>query len=353
MEKKVKKGCAVLLSTAMVLTAAAPFAVSAAEETAALQYESTLAADGTITTTVREAKTSGTAGKAREFFYTADNRICREFYSNQFSVAAAFSDAATQKELYKDQYTICTDTEGVCYFAAKDADTFGYENGQQGDSKLSYDACKTLAAELLRTGSTNKVTISQSYYDLDKAYYPSTGTVYVNGEDVTVDAFSWVDADITVSAEKLGVALTVPSAGSDDVTWTRIYDTMKHVLEKMPAGTSVMFQPYMYNTIVTERAYNPCEIVQEAEANTKGDIDGDDTVTIADAFDTLMYHSKQSVGASNVMFTKSSDILEESGTFAAADIDHDGEITIQDAYQILLYSSYQSAGKEVDWAEIG
>lgn len=353
--KKTKKGCTILLSIAVLLTATTPF-VASAEETAAAaerQWACTLASDGTITATLWESSADSTTVKIQELFYTADNRICRDYYTDQFSVGAVLSDAEAQKGQYADRYTICTDTAGISYFGAKDAETFGYENGQLGDSKLSYEASKTLAAELLQTGSADKVTIYQRYFDLDKEYYPVTGTIYVNGEDLSTDDFTWLDADIQVSENKYGIALVVPhSLVSDDVTWTRIYGTMKSVLEQMPDVTNVMFQPYMYNAIVTDRAYSPCEVVQEAEANTKGDVDGDEEITISDAFETLLYNSKQSAGASDVMFTKSSGVLAEAGTFSAADIDHDGEITIQDAYRILMYSSYQSAGKEVDWEDV-
>lgn len=78
-------------------------------------------------------------------------------------------------------------------------------------------------------------------------------------------------------------------------------------------------------------------------SNITGDIDGDQQITLYDAYDVLNAYSRTSAGYS-------SGLTHVQAT--AADVDGDGTITINDAYCVLLYYSYHSAGNHQTWASV-
>ncbi|MCD8220042.1 MAG: leucine-rich repeat protein [Ruminococcus sp.] len=74
-----------------------------------------------------------------------------------------------------------------------------------------------------------------------------------------------------------------------------------------------------------------------------GDLDGDGSITIQDAYNALVAYSKASAGLDAGL----TDAQRE-----ATDVDGDGKITIGDAYKILLYYANTVAGTGVTWEEI-
>lgn len=73
---------------------------------------------------------------------------------------------------------------------------------------------------------------------------------------------------------------------------------------------------------------------------SKGDLDGDGTISILDAYSALLAYSKISAGLDSGL-TKA--------RITAADVDGDGKLTINDAYKILLYYATKSAGGNPSW----
>ncbi len=84
----------------------------------------------------------------------------------------------------------------------------------------------------------------------------------------------------------------------------------------------------------------------------KGDVDMDGSVTMTDAYQTLLYSSYMSAGDSDYTFTGEPDSDAEALAVMAADVDEDGTVDMMDAYYILLYSSYLSAGGSPEWSEL-
>lgn len=84
---------------------------------------------------------------------------------------------------------------------------------------------------------------------------------------------------------------------------------------------------------------------------TFGDTNNDKEITLADAYNALMFSSREAIYGWTKM-TDNSDIYRESQAFAAADVNLDGKIRLKDAYYILMYSSYQSIGTPKTWEEI-
>lgn len=71
-----------------------------------------------------------------------------------------------------------------------------------------------------------------------------------------------------------------------------------------------------------------------------GDLDGDDSITINDAYNALQAYSSVAAGLD-------SGLTDEQ--MKAADVDGDGKLTIMDAYKILLYYATKSAGGTPSW----
>ncbi|MCC8110153.1 MAG: dockerin type I repeat-containing protein [Ruminococcus sp.] len=74
-----------------------------------------------------------------------------------------------------------------------------------------------------------------------------------------------------------------------------------------------------------------------------GDMDGDEEVTVQDAYTCMCAFAEVSAG--------NDDGLTDSQR-TATDVDGDGEITMQDAYLIQMYAANFAAGKDVTWENI-
>lgn len=83
--------------------------------------------------------------------------------------------------------------------------------------------------------------------------------------------------------------------------------------------------------------------VHTADEVMKGDFDGDGTVSISDAYQTLLVYADISAGGE-------ADLTQMQ--FWAADVDADNSITIADAYTILLYYAEHTAGNPISWEEL-
>lgn len=78
-------------------------------------------------------------------------------------------------------------------------------------------------------------------------------------------------------------------------------------------------------------------------APSRGDLNGDGAVTIADASMTLAYYAQNATGTA---------INVSDAVFSAADVDDSGTLTLADARYILIYYATAATGATPDWAEI-
>lgn len=83
-------------------------------------------------------------------------------------------------------------------------------------------------------------------------------------------------------------------------------------------------------------------------AQIYGDPDNDTQITPDDAYHTLCYYAKASVGA-DAAFTDNSDEAREAAAFAAADVNGDGVVNGDDAYLILRHYAAESVGGTPGW----
>lgn len=74
-----------------------------------------------------------------------------------------------------------------------------------------------------------------------------------------------------------------------------------------------------------------------------GDLDSDQKITAADAYEVLRGYSQMSVGAACSL---------SDGQKIIADVNSDGKIDAADAYYILLYYANHSVGKDISWREL-
>ncbi|MCD7959895.1 MAG: dockerin type I repeat-containing protein [Ruminococcus sp.] len=79
------------------------------------------------------------------------------------------------------------------------------------------------------------------------------------------------------------------------------------------------------------------------EITLYGDMDGDEEITVQDAYTCMCAFAEASAG--------NDDGLTDSQR-TAADVDGDGEITMQDAYLIQMYAANVAAGKDVTWDDL-
>lgn len=81
---------------------------------------------------------------------------------------------------------------------------------------------------------------------------------------------------------------------------------------------------------------------------TLGDVDNDGNITLADAYQALMYSSLKAIGKTPA-FTDGSSVRDENAAFSAADVDKNLEIELADAYKILMYNSIAAIGGTPSW----
>lgn len=80
--------------------------------------------------------------------------------------------------------------------------------------------------------------------------------------------------------------------------------------------------------------------LEHASGLALGDVDGDGSITIEDACQTLKAYATISVGQSTAL---------QAAQMTAADTDGDGSITVKDALSILQYYAMQSVGLTPSW----
>ncbi|MCD8219569.1 MAG: hypothetical protein LUC50_04275, partial [Ruminococcus sp.] len=162
------------------------------------------------------------------------------------------------------------------------------------------------------------------------------GTVTVCGEGtVTIHALDGTGSITSVTFTTFTLAATTTSATTSETT------TISRTTTTMTAATTTTTTTTA-TTAATETAA-PSETTTtttETITITLGDLDGDGSITIQDAYNALMAYSKTSAGLDAGL----TDAQRE-----AADVDGDGKVTINDAYKILLYYATRSVGGMPSW----
>lgn len=90
---------------------------------------------------------------------------------------------------------------------------------------------------------------------------------------------------------------------------------------------------------MTLYATDPNDLDAQAPLD-KGDVDGDGSITIQDAFQALTAYARSSAGLKPELLDIQLD---------AADVDEDGAITITDAFKILIYYATNAVGNTPSW----
>ena len=74
----------------------------------------------------------------------------------------------------------------------------------------------------------------------------------------------------------------------------------------------------------------------------KGDVDGDQSISVSDAVVVLTYYAKKAAGQDVSQDETFQNIL-------VGDVNDDGEITVEDAVAILTYYAKKAAGQDATW----
>ncbi|MFR2342307.1 MAG: hypothetical protein ACLS6W_05875 [Ruminococcus sp.] len=74
----------------------------------------------------------------------------------------------------------------------------------------------------------------------------------------------------------------------------------------------------------------------------KGDVDGDQSISVNDAVVVLSYYAKKAAGQDVSQDETFKNIL-------VGDVNDDGEITVEDAVAILTYYAKKAAGQDATW----
>ena len=224
------------------------------------------------------------------------------------------------------------------------------EGATYADGKLTYDAAAAkpgkysvdvtdsnnvyahITTDLLLTteaipvaydAETNKLTITDDSTDADLTNYLSNlATVTVN--------------DTPYSASGRGAVTIVKEDGTVDFSaaksfrgeTTEIFPTAGEYTLKLTANGYV--NDYTFTVTVPEK------IIE------KGDVDGDQSVSVNDAVVVLTYCAKKAAGQDVSQDETFKNIL-------VGDIDGDGTLTVDDAIAILTYYAKKAAGQEVTW----
>ncbi len=224
------------------------------------------------------------------------------------------------------------------------------EGATYADGKLTYDAAAAkpgkysvdvtdsnnvyahITTDLLLTteaipvaydAETNKLTITDDSTDADLTNYLSNlATVTVN--------------DTAYSASGRGAVTIIKEDGTVDFSaaksfrgeTTEIFPTAGEYTLKLTANGYV--NDYTFTVTVPEKTIE------------KGDVDGDQSVSVNDAVVVLTYCAKKAAGQDVSQDETFKNIL-------VGDIDGDGTLTVDDAIAILTYYAKKAAGQEVTW----
>lgn len=328
--KKARKTFAILLGTGMVLNSM-PYGIVSAEEINT-DVTSTIEADGTILTRIY----------SDEYRYTPDvnNRTYRDYNPSSVFLVTC-TDAEAFQAAFSEKYYIEVLEDGRLCVTGKDAPSgFSYAE-PLGDSEWEQEDAKAAAIPLLRSGLVTEMTLQSAYHEYRSDYIPTVGTMTVYADRAFTDSdFSWLNS----SDYKLNGTQAHIIAG-DDGDWDKQYSLMKTILETMPSVYAVYLRPYAMDAIWNGATYYD---VLTYTAQLKGDPDNDTQITPDDAYHTLCYYAKASVGA-DAAFTDNSDEAREAAAFAAADVNGDGVVNGDDAYLILRHYAAESVGGTPDW----
>lgn len=165
---------------------------------------------------------------------------------------------------------------------------------------------------------------------------------------------------VTVSADgyttDLCFEVVVSEGGSTTTTTTELVQTTSVTTETTSVQTTTTATTAQTTAAVTTQAATTTAQTTATETAASestvllGDVDQDDTISIQDAYQILLYYSNHAAGKTD--YTFGSDEAQEASLIEAADVDGDGDIDIQDAYSTLLYYASLSAGKDVTWEDI-
>lgn len=84
----------------------------------------------------------------------------------------------------------------------------------------------------------------------------------------------------------------------------------------------------------------------------KGDVNLDGEVTLADAYEVLMYSSNYAIGNTGYTFADAVgfDSSMEKKLYQVADVDYMDGVQLADAYYVLMFSSFQAIGDNITWS---
>lgn len=181
----------------------------------------------------------------------------------------------------------------------------------------------TEAIPVAYDAETNKLTITDDSTDADLTNYVSNLTT------VTVN-------DTPYSASGRGAVTIIKEDGTVDFSaaksfrgeTTEIFPTAGEYTLKLTANGYV--NDYTFTVTVPEKAIE------------KGDVDGDQTISVNDAVVLLTYYAKKAAGQD----VSQDEIFQN---ILVGDVNDDGEITVEDAVTILTYYAKKAAGQDATW----
>ncbi|MGN1403684.1 MAG: dockerin type I domain-containing protein [Ruminococcus sp.] len=150
--------------------------------------------------------------------------------------------------------------------------------------------------------------------------------------------FTWVDYSDTAERyfEEKGELLTLTFEVSSDARIGDVYPIHYEAQSQDETQKEACYgYDYIMNIVPTDGAV---KII----GNT-GDLNSDQEITAADAYEVLLGYSQMSVGAVCSL---------SDGQKIIADVNSDGVIDAADAYYVLLYYANHSLGNDISWREL-
>ncbi|WP_298482250.1 dockerin type I domain-containing protein [uncultured Ruminococcus sp.] len=205
-------------------------------------------------------------------------------------------------------------------------------------------------------------TVEVPEYLLRRNYHEVTVPIYVT----TMSETGFGRLSFGVSTESELLTLGGDRKGDGQFTWMGYSCTGDRYFEEKTELLTLMFEvssdarigdvyPIHYETqsqdgTQKETCYSyeylmnivPTDGAVKIIGNT-GDLNSDEEVTAADAYEVLLGYSQMSVGAACSL---------SDGQKIIADVNSDGKIDAADAYYILLYYANQSVGNDISWREL-
>lgn len=245
-----------------------------------------------------------------------------------------------------DDFSNTTDSEGITYYCMSDMyDENGARSKDPGDFSSKQDLIWQMTQEMKEAGILLYSDYQFCRADLKKYDYEQLiilDHVPLAEKDAILEKIGQYDSETTLEITE-----------SDDTFKCRVeafesFDDATAFSHEMKETYDGAIAAVMLSSTSSNETSAQSKSIDLMTAQRQGDPDNDTQITPDDAYHTLCYYSKASVGA-DAAFTDNSDETREAAAFAAADVNGDGVVNGDDAYLILKHYAEESVGGTPGW----